>query len=458
MTLRETLLPVLLLAGLFSGGPVGIPAAPDKGPMVKYSTAKVRLWTDAGKARAKEVMEDIAFMAKRIDAFFRSFALRAKKDNPIRIHLYIDPKDFAAARSREHTVGPSRYAFFSLNNNRIIALYGDREGPGRAARAALYRECARWIVHGYFSNPPPAWFDEGLSCYFEGLEFDEYRNLITDCGAFSRVERMKYTPLPRGGALARFFDERPFDYAYNKRSGANRPGGAFSNLAWAVVYFYVHAEDEAAQALFRKFMRGMSTGRERSKMILEDLRKRRVEFEAFFKQDLQAPFRLYADTVRLREAKRYKEALAAVLELLHLEPDNRAGVRLAGEVSFEAGRYMISLAFWRRLAALDPREIHYWIMICRALTEAGRERGDARTLEDAVKAGRDAVKRAGKRNPDCLAALAMALHAKGDFREALACMRMAESLGGENVEALRERVRAYSRDVIEQDRERRKSK
>lgn len=452
--------PSMVLAALAFAGSAAPPRhgdLPGDAPMVKYSTPVVRLYTDVGKARALEVVEDLTFMSQSIDRFFRSFDIRIKKDNPIRCRLFADLQDYKTVRRGEHTVGPARYAYFSPNDNRITAVYGAGKGPGRAARAALHRECARWIVHGYFSNPAPAWFDEALSRYFEGLEFDAHRNLITDCGPFARAERMRYTPLPEGEHLARFFDERPFDYAFARvSSGANVASDAFSTLAWAVVYYYLHGGDEETRALFRRFIQGMSTGRERSKLLLEDLEAHRDRFQAFFKQDLGEPLRRYAEAVRLREAGLHTQALAACLALLRLDPDNRAGLRLAAEVSFEAGRFMPSLAFWRKLAALDPKEIHFPVMICRALTEEGKKRGDPHTLEEAVKAGREAVKRAGNPNAEALAALAMAYHAQGSLREALACMRMAASLGGEHVEEHRERVRAYSKDVIEQDRRKRR--
>ena len=59
-----------------------------------------------------------------------------------------------------------------------------------------------------FSNPPPAWFDEGFSAYFEGLEFDEHRNLLTDCSDLSELSRMKSGRSMSRQAWERFFDEQ----------------------------------------------------------------------------------------------------------------------------------------------------------------------------------------------------------------------------------------------------------
>jgi tetratricopeptide (TPR) repeat protein len=418
--------------------------------LIKYATPDVRLYTDVGKDVAQEVIDEIQFYGETLDGFFASYGITQKKSNPIRCYLYQNLEDFIVHCSREHTVGRAQYAYFSPGNNRIVASFSSPDPDARAARAALRRECGRQIVHRYFTNPPPAWFDEGFARYFEGLAFDPHGNLISPCSDLSRFDSIKYFKFWQDEETwKRFFDERPLDYN-DTRSGANVPGGMFSTLAWGVIFFYLHSKADEDRELFDRFVQGMNTGRERSKLLRLDLQDREYDFRIFFSQDHQEVFKLYTKARNLWEKKRYRQALPPLMDILQRDEKNISALRLAAEVTWDDERYEPSLSFWKQLAAIDPRCALYKWKICRALAESGRLRKNEDTLREAVQAGEDAVQATHSQDPDCLAALAMALHASNRLQEALRTMRKATFLGGPSYETYKELEKQYSMELITQ--------
>lgn len=423
---------------------LGAASAPDD-PMIKYSTEKVRLYSDVEKERVKRVIDEIEFFNDFADDFFRSFGITHKKSNPIRIYLYAGLQDFEESAFRERVVRQSDNAYFSMSNNRIVSSYGD---GSQKALAGLMHEVSRQIVRRYF-NAPPAWFGEGLASYLEGMEFDPHGNLITSCGEFARISAIRYR-IERLDLIEweRFFDERTTYYNFSEH-GANAITWSFSAQSWGVFFFYLHHPDESARVLFSKFMKGMNTGRERSKLIMNDLLKREEEFYAFFDRGHEEIHNLYMKARDLAASRRYSDAVKRLKSILKIDARNRAAMRLAGEAAFDGEKYSTSLMFWRMLAEEDPKNTDYTWRICRCLAEVGLRGKNAITLEEAVTAGKQAVKGSRSQDPDCLAALAMAYHASGKLQDALAFMRKATRLGGPSYDEYKEMEKAYSRELVE---------
>jgi tetratricopeptide (TPR) repeat protein len=413
--------------------------------MIKYSTPEVRLWTDVGKDRAREVMDYIDFITRNMDRFFGEYGISSKKNNPIRCYLYFNRQDFMDQRSREEALAGSKYSYFSPSNNRITASYD--EGSSQA-RAALVRECARPIIRRYF-NEPPAWFEQGLACYFEGQAFDPYQNLISSCSDYSRFDYVR--DLISRDALRdwySFFDERPLAYG-RLGTGGNAATPAFSAQAWGVFFYYLHSDMEDVEALFERFLKGMSTGRERAKLIMSDLKVHEDDFFLFFKGNHQAVWHRYEAAAELSAKEEYSAALKLLLAALKIEGDNLALLRLAAEVTWNAGQYDRSVVFWRMLEVMDSACVLYSWKICRCLVESGLKHNNSDTLDEAEQAGRRAVKASRSRDADCLAALAVALHAKGELQEALKTMRRATQLGGPNYDEYKSLEKKYSRELVE---------
>ena len=175
-----------------------------------------------------------------------------------------------------------------------------------------------------------------------------------------------------------------------------------------MVYFYLHSDNEEVKDLFARFIKGMNTGRERSKLIRRDIVKRQQEFFSFFEQDLEAVYNLYVHACKLREQEKYKLALDKLLDIMKLVEPNVAILRLSAEVSWEGESYGPSLAFWRRLAEMDPKDTHYQWRICCRLVAFGLSQNNPDTLKEAVETGVQVVRRTKSQDPDCLAALAIA--------------------------------------------------
>ena len=385
--------------------------------MIKYSTPQVRLYTDLDRDEAQRMIDEIAFFAEFIDGFFRTYGITSRKENPIRCRLFARNHDFEEYRRKRnvrHYVG----AYFSPGDNCIIAPY-------ERGMSTLRHECAHQIIRRYFNDPPP-WIDEGLACYFGGVAFDGHHNAIDDCSDSSRLKQMR-TLLKQERLLdwKRFFGYEDHAVWNDEIFRGVLDMGEFYTQSWGVVYFYLHADAEDAKALFTKFMKGMHTGRGRTKLILRDLPSRSGAFTDFFREDHERKLELYRTASKQGEAKQYKEALETLVLFLGHRPGNTAGERLAAEVTWEGGMYEESLAFWWKLAARDPGESLYQWKICRCLVETGLAKDDAGLLNQAVKIGKGAVKMTKSKNPHCYAALARAYHAQGKVREALGAIRNA---------------------------------
>lgn len=378
--------------------------------MIKYSTPEVRLYTDLDRDQADQVVKEITFFADYIDGFFRSFGITSRKENPIRCRLFSSTEEFneyCRKRNVRYKVG----AYFSPNDNCIIA-------PFSGGMSTLRHECAHQILARYFNARPP-WIDEGLACYFQGVAFDEHHNPIADCSKTSRLKEMRAL-FQREGLMEwkRFFgyedrgvwDDEIFRGVLNM--------GDYYTQSWGVVYFYLHSGSKETQDLFSRFMKGMHTGRGRTKMVLEDLPRRNTAFREFFREDHEMRLKLYRAAKTQRAAEQYEEALETLITFLGYVPDNTAGQRLAAEVAWDGAQYEDSLAFWRKLAEKDPKESLFRWKICRCLVETGE-------VDEALKSGKKAVKMTKSKDPYCYAALARAHHAKGQTREALGAVRNA---------------------------------
>lgn len=443
ISMNSKLLPFLLLFLLASSGDVSA-----QGRMIKYRNPRVSLWTDIGKAEAQKVMDEIAFFEDFIDRFFRGYGISCKKSNPIRCYLYSEHQAFMDMRRKED-VYQNATAYYSPSNNRIVASYQD---GSKKAMSTLMHEVGHQIIRRYFNNPPP-WFDEGLACYFQAMEFDPHRNLVTDCNEQSRLKALRNL-LENGGleGWKTFFDDERFNFSDRLRRGVLHEGNYYAQ-AWGVIFFYINSGDEELDKFFARFLKGMNTGRERSKMILNDLTEREGDFRTFFDQDHQKTYTLYTRAVKLRARKAYEEALKPLLEILSESPRHVAALRLAGEVTWEGRKYAPSLTFWRIMADLDDEDAYFQSKICRCLTEMGSLDKDPEMLQEAISMGKKAVRTTRSQDADCIAALAMAYHASGEFQEALRTMRKATRFSrNPRYEVYKGLEEQYSKDYMEYNR------
>jgi len=425
-------------------------ASADSGNMKKYATAQVRLYTDIPAAEAQAVVEEIEFYHDFISAFFAGFGLSPKKSNPLRCYLYASEADFIQRRDGEFTLREEANAYFSPGNNRILAHY---DNGSQRALAALRRQCSRPITARYLATTPPAWLEEGFACYFEGMAFDVHEKRITACGEFARLARMRAL-LERDQLMdwEKFFDERPLPGTFEAQTaGANHLNPRFSAQAWGVLFFYLEGTEEVRSA-FARFIEGMNTGRLRTGFLAQDLKGRMEEFKVFFAEDHERALALWRSAIRQRDSDQYDECLKTVLRILEDSERNLPALRLAAEAAFSAGRFEASLSFWRLLRDLDPEGASYTTWICRCLTESGSRGGNASTIEEAVQAGKQAVKETSGKNPESQAALAAAYFAQGKLQDALKTIRKAVWLGGPSVDQYKEREDAYSAALREQYR------
>ncbi|MBU0756261.1 MAG: tetratricopeptide repeat protein [Planctomycetes bacterium] len=431
---------------VFLGSAVAVFAQSDS--LIKYSSPTVRLYTDIEAEAARTVLEKLEFYRSFISVFFQEHGVAQKKENPLRCHLFANRDDFLQRRKGEFTLREPCDAYFSPGNNRIVAFYD--EGSPRAY-AALLRQSARPLIRDFLSNSPPAWCEEGLACYFEGMVFDEANHRISACGEFSRLEAMRDLVLDeRFLDWKRFFDERPLAGDFEQKTGgANTIHPPFSAQAWGVFFFYLESADESAREAIDHFLHGLQTGRVRSEYIMDDLQKRMEKFHLFFFMMHEENLTRYNEAVRLRERKDTEGALKALLKILETDPNHVATLRLAGIVAWEGGRYAPALSFFRLLAEWEPENVFYLNMICRCLVESGLQHGNTHTLEEAVETGKEAVKASNAKDADCLAALAKAYDAIGNPQEALKTIRKAVWLGGPSVETHRELEKRYSETLRE---------
>lgn len=412
--------------------------------MIKYKDATVRLYTDIGPEKANKVMEELRFFNEFIDGFFQSYGISQKKANPIRCRLYASTEEFNDM-VRKANLSFKAGAFFSLNDNNIIAPYRDGDP---VAFVALRHECAHQIIARYFNDPPP-WIDEGLATYFGGIEFDPHNDVISCCSPFSHFKAMQTLIAKRKWMdwerLFGFEDRSVWDDEI--RRGALNVHD-FYTQSWGVVFFYLHSKDEETRNRFAQFMKGMNTGRERSRFIAEDFPKRQKAFESFFEKGHQKISKLFENATQLYGQENYSQCLSLLRAILAEEPMHYASVRLSAEASWQIGEYDLSLEFWRMLAARDPREVLFQWKICRCLVETGSKRNEAARLEEALKVGKASVKLSNNKNPHCLAALAMAHFALGHVREALGVIRNAIRFRCDALEHYKSLEKKYSEALL----------
>lgn len=404
--------------------------------MKKYSTPEVHLFTDLGKEKAKILLDEIAFFTQYIDRYFRSFGITPRKESPVRCRVLARTKDFYEY-SRKRNVGRFAGAYYSPGDNVIIAPY---EG----GKSTLLHECTHLVSHRYF-NDDSIWFDEGLACLFEAAAFDDHHNMITFCSDASRLKSMRFL-IDRDGMLEW---DRLFEYQSRRlwRDEIERGEldiSTFYTQSWGVIFYYARAEDEKRKALFKKFIQGMHTGRERTKLIQEDLTRRQDEFKAFFRMEHEYVLKRYRNAEKLRRMKKFDAALDSLLKILEIDPQNRAAIRLCAEVAWDGDRYGPSLEYWNYLAEQDPENTEYTWRICRCMVAKGLEDNDNALLEEALKAGKAAVKKTRSKDPDCLAARAMAHFALGQVREALSSIKNANRFKCDDSEFYRSLEKTYS--------------
>jgi YD repeat-containing protein len=420
----------------------GPPAAASPGGMIKYSSPVVRLHTDIGKDEAGKVMDHVTFFDDYIDSFFKAYGFSSRRRNPIRIRLYGTRLGYDEHRRR--TNAPQfAAAYYSPNDNCIVASY---DGGEEQAVKVLMHECAHIIQRRYIPNLVP-WIDEGLACYFGATDFDHYRNVISACDR-ARLESLR-SMIERDRLLdwKMFFEIQKPQLDLDFRQGRLNVG-AFYSQSWGVTFFYLNSPNEEVRELFTRFLKGMNTGRGRSKMILQDMLKREAEFRDFISGPGHADvFKRFKEARKLRERKSYSEALNRLDAILAKDPGHVAALRLSAEIAWDAGTHADSLERWQRLAELDPDEKAYKWMICRCLTEIALKSGSEEDLQKAVAGGEEAVRATRSRDPDCLAALAMAYHAAGRLKEALATMRKATRFKCEGIKHYKRLEQRYSEEL-----------
>jgi tetratricopeptide (TPR) repeat protein len=438
----------------FSGpGLFATPCPPVAEKMVKYATPDVRLYTDIGKVNATQVIQSIAFFDTYVDSFFRSYRVSCRKKNPIRCRLFASSRDFAEHR-RKGDASPYAGAYFSGADNCIVASY---DGGAKRSMQTLMHESAHIIQRRYIPNLVP-WIDEGLACYFGATDFDAWRNPIGSCDS-GRLEHLR-SLVRKGGLIEwkKFFEIQRTQLDLDFRQG-RLDVGTFYAQAWGVVFFYLHSPDEEVRDLFTEFVKGMNTGRARSKMILKDIGKREEEFREFvLGPGHNAIPAAYRSALSLDGKKKGKEALAALDTILNIDGKHVAALRLAGEIALRGGFFERSILYWERLAVVCPDATVCGWKTCRCLTGIGRR--DLRGAEDgagsvaagkfseAITCGEAVVRATRSRDGDALASLAMAFHASGNLKKALATMRKAARLDSEAKSEYKSLEKQYSQDLI----------
>ncbi len=408
--------------------------------LIKYSHPDVSLYTDIGKRDAERVIDEICFFDAYLDGFFRDHGLKPRKKDPIRCRLYGRYADFEEYR-RKTNAPPYAGAFFSAQTNSVVASF---EGGAESALQVLLHECAHVIQERYIPNPIP-WFDEGLATYFDGTRFDRHRNVISCCN--SRHLKTLRAMIKRDRLIAwkKFFEVQRYQLDLDFRQNVLNVHDFYAQ-AWGVVFYLGHAGDEQKK-LFEKFIKGMNTGRERSKLLLTHMARSEDEFRDFIKRSGHDwLYQTYDAARKLRENNKEPEALGRLQKILEREPDHVATLRLAAETAHQGEEYERAVGHWRRLVELCPRESAYLAALCRTLAAKGRNlaaqgrnlaakgrnlaaQGTAEKKEnlfnEAIESGKAAVRLTRSRDAHALASLAMAYHAAGYYREALATMRKA---------------------------------
>jgi len=422
-------------------------AAPEPAErMVKYSSPTVRLYTDIGKTNAANVLDEIAFFETYLDGFFKSYGMGSRKKNPIRCRLFVSQEEFQEYRRKTNAPFYAG-AYFSKSNNCIIAPYA---GGAKIAFGQLLHECAHVIQTRYIVNQVP-WLDEGLACYFEATEFDPHHNVISLCNDKRIAELRRMLERDRLMDWERFFEIQGYEVDQAYRDGVIKVDEFYAQ-SWGVVYFYLHSTNEEVREVFEKFIKGMNTGRERSKIIYKDIRTREEEFRAFINSPGHEQIRaLFQEARKLRQWEKYESALENLRSILRNEPNHKAARFLMAETAFDGGFHEVSLEHWRWLAEKEPKEKTYLWKICRCLTEIGRGSEDSAIQEEAITSGKAAVRATKKQDPDSLAALAMAYHAAQELEEALSTIRKALRFKCEQRDYYKTLEQQYKEDLLRND-------
>jgi tetratricopeptide (TPR) repeat protein len=282
------------------------------------------------------------------------------------------------------------------------------------------------------------------------MEFDSHRNRISACGDACYLKGMRsLLEDDTGLTWDRLFEvELRSVFDEEIRRGV-LDMGKFYTQSWGVVYFYLHHRDADSGAFFTKIIKGMSTGRSRPREIARDFMKRLADFSAFMAEEHEKVSLLYKAAAALKAQADYAKALEKLLELMERDPGNTAALRLAGETAFDGRLFEHALQFWQLLHDLDPKHPDYPWRVCRCLVETGLETHEEKRIREGVTVGLRAVKQTKSLDPHSLAALAMAYHAAGDCKKALATMRKATRLPCPARDRYKSLEKQYSKEIIE---------
>lgn len=101
-------------------------------------------------------------------------------------------------------------------------------------------------------------------------------------------------------------------------------------------------------------------------------------------QRAQSSEQIFAEAVRLHQAKRFNEAERAYREVLARAPRDAASFDALGRIACETRRYAVAAELCGKAVALDPNAAHYQVNLGNAFKELGR-------LDEAIQAYRQAI-------------------------------------------------------------------
>jgi len=409
--------------------------------LIKYSHPEVSLYTDIGKRDAERVIDAIRFFDAYVDGFFRGHGLKPRKKDPIRCRLYARYADFEEYR-RKTNAAPYAGAFFSPQTNSVVASFG---GGKESALQVLLHECAHVIQERYIPNPIP-WFDEGLATYFDGTRFDEYRNVISCCNA-GHLKRLR-TMIERNRLIPwkKFFEVQRYQLDLDFRQNVLDVHDFYAQ-SWGVVFYLAQAGEDQTE-LFKKFIKGMNTGRERSKLLLTHMARSEDEFKDFIgRPGHDWVYKAYDAARKLGKNNKAPDALGGLEKILERDPRHLAALRLAAETAHRCKEYGRSAGYWRRLVELQPQESVYLAQLCRTLAAQAEAEEKDSLFDEAIEEGKAAVRLTRSRDAHALASLAEAYHRAGFYREALATMRKATRFKTTERDAYKRLEKEYAEDL-----------
>jgi hypothetical protein len=310
-----------------AGNPAGNPDS-EREAVFETKSGLYYLISDRGQ-------NDSLALIKELETRFRFFNRifhydPSRLEDIYRVRVFADEESYNAyVKSRLGIIKPGAvYLHYALREKRELVI--NRGSPDE--KKALPREAFIQFFRGFVSDPP-SWMREGFAVYFSGLRYDDV------------LEDLEYTEnLSWLGSVKEMGKKAPSPEQVFFADILGRPDN-FQGAAWALVSFFMNAEDEEYRRILGEVLLTLSSrasAEDNSEYAARhittwiDFDKLRGDYEAYL-----ANKKTYNETIKSGKdaylARDYPAAGLYFSSALDMRPDHYAPYYYLGLLSYQNG-------------------------------------------------------------------------------------------------------------------------